>query len=271
MSSQWHGTVQYQIAQNSCSGRRLRRLEGDEALYLQESESGFADRGCVGSLCASPSVPLRRLRPSAIWTRKASQIYNALQARCSTHFGAAYRRWSITPTATRWAIHRTRTWAHRTTTASAGAQHPKYRVRKPGLRRAPPLRRELHLGSSDSAQTSSLPRTSTALRISDRQLATVRHCDAFLGHLVYGDRRKRQLCELGRPTAAGLCARVRSSNGKPCVPGTFFNTCAFTDPQPGSFGNVSLNSLRGPGYKNWDGSLLKNFPDRREPPRRISR
>ena len=44
----------------------------------------------------------------------------------------------------------------------------------------------------------------------------------------------------------------QNQNGKPCVPGTFFNTCAFTDPQPGSFGNVSLNSLRGPGYKNWD-------------------
>jgi hypothetical protein len=52
----------------------------------------------------------------------------------------------------------------------------------------------------------------------------------------------------------------QKGNGKPCVPGTFFNTCAFADPQPGSFGNVSLNSLRGPGYKNWDGSLLKNFP-----------
>jgi hypothetical protein len=52
----------------------------------------------------------------------------------------------------------------------------------------------------------------------------------------------------------------QNQNGKPCVPGTFFNTCAFADPQPGSFGNVSLNSLRGPGYKNWDGSLLKNFP-----------
>lgn len=31
-------------------------------------------------------------------------------------------------------------------------------------------------------------------------------------------------------------------------------------PGAGSFGNVSLNSLRGPNYKNWDGSLLKSFP-----------
>lgn len=52
----------------------------------------------------------------------------------------------------------------------------------------------------------------------------------------------------------------QNQNGRPCVKGTFFNTCAFQDPAPGSFGNVSLNSLRGPGYKNWDSSLLKNFP-----------
>ncbi len=50
------------------------------------------------------------------------------------------------------------------------------------------------------------------------------------------------------------------ANGKPCVAGTFFNTCAFTDPQQGSFGNVGLNTLRGPGVENWDTALLKGFP-----------
>lgn len=50
------------------------------------------------------------------------------------------------------------------------------------------------------------------------------------------------------------------ASGKPCVAGTFFNTCAFTDPQQGSFGNVGLNTLGGPGTKNWDASLLKSFP-----------
>lgn len=52
----------------------------------------------------------------------------------------------------------------------------------------------------------------------------------------------------------------QKANGKPCVPGTYFNTCAFTDPQQGSFGDVGLNTLRGPGVENWDGSLLKSFP-----------
>ena len=52
----------------------------------------------------------------------------------------------------------------------------------------------------------------------------------------------------------------QKANGKPCVAGTYFNTCAFQDPQLGSFGNVGLNTLRGPGVENWDASLLKSFP-----------
>jgi hypothetical protein len=52
----------------------------------------------------------------------------------------------------------------------------------------------------------------------------------------------------------------QKANGKSCATGTFFNTCAFTDPQQGSFGNIGLNTLRGPGTKNWDASLLKSFP-----------
>lgn len=52
----------------------------------------------------------------------------------------------------------------------------------------------------------------------------------------------------------------QKANGKPCITGTYFNTCAFQDPQQGSFGNVGLNTLRGPGVENWDSSLLKSFP-----------
>ncbi len=52
----------------------------------------------------------------------------------------------------------------------------------------------------------------------------------------------------------------QSPTSKPCMPGTFFNTCAFTDPALGSFGNVGINTLEGPGVKNWDTSLLKTFP-----------
>jgi hypothetical protein len=48
-------------------------------------------------------------------------------------------------------------------------------------------------------------------------------------------------------------------NGTPCVPGTFFNTCAFTDPAYGSFGNVGQNTVRGPGLQEWDTSFQKDF------------
>jgi hypothetical protein len=52
----------------------------------------------------------------------------------------------------------------------------------------------------------------------------------------------------------------QKASGKPCVPGTFFNTCAFQDPPLGSFGDVSLNSLQGPGNKNFDFVLEKIIP-----------
>jgi hypothetical protein len=50
------------------------------------------------------------------------------------------------------------------------------------------------------------------------------------------------------------------ATSKPCVAGTFFNTCAFQDPQPGSLGNIGLNTLEGPGDKNVDFALLKTIP-----------
>lgn len=53
-------------------------------------------------------------------------------------------------------------------------------------------------------------------------------------------------------------------NGHPCVPGTFFNTCAFQDPPsnaPASdffgFGNAGRNIVRGPGLQQWDFSIFK--------------
>jgi hypothetical protein len=52
----------------------------------------------------------------------------------------------------------------------------------------------------------------------------------------------------------------QNPNGKPCVAGTSFNTCAFTDPALGSFGNVGQNTIQGPGVNNWDLSILKNIP-----------
>ncbi len=58
-----------------------------------------------------------------------------------------------------------------------------------------------------------------------------------------------------RPDSVG----GESTNGKHCLPGTLFNTCAFTDPALGSFGNVGQNTVNGPGFVNLDLSTLKEF------------
>ena len=49
------------------------------------------------------------------------------------------------------------------------------------------------------------------------------------------------------------------NSSKHCLPGTFFNTCAFTDPPLGSFGNAARNSVLGPGFQTWDASIFKTF------------
>ena len=65
-------------------------------------------------------------------------------------------------------------------------------------------------------------------------------------------------------TVAISCIRpnvVGNPNGKPCVPGTLFNTCAFvSDTVVGTFGNAGRNIIQGPGFQNWDISLFKMFP-----------
>jgi hypothetical protein len=53
---------------------------------------------------------------------------------------------------------------------------------------------------------------------------------------------------------------IGNVHAAPCVPGTFFNTCAFGQPALGSFGDVRRNTVQGPGYQIWDFSLFKNFP-----------
>jgi hypothetical protein len=52
---------------------------------------------------------------------------------------------------------------------------------------------------------------------------------------------------------------IENPNAKPCVAGTVFNTCAFIDPALGSFGNTGMNTVRAPGFQNWDFSVFKNF------------
>jgi len=73
-------------------------------------------------------------------------------------------------------------------------------------------------------------------------------------------------------TVGYYCSRpnvVGNPNGKPCVPGTLFNTCAFADnvTNPGiiplgTFGDAGRNIIEGPGYTTWDTSLVKQFPIR---------
>jgi hypothetical protein len=62
-------------------------------------------------------------------------------------------------------------------------------------------------------------------------------------------------------------ALVGNPNAKPCVPGTLFNTCAFADNTTtpgiipaGTFGDAPRNDIKGPGTKEWDTSLVKQFP-----------
>ena len=53
--------------------------------------------------------------------------------------------------------------------------------------------------------------------------------------------------------------QIANPRSTPCIPGTFFNTCAFQDPPDGSFGNAGRNTLLGPGFQVWDFSLFKVF------------
>jgi hypothetical protein len=62
--------------------------------------------------------------------------------------------------------------------------------------------------------------------------------------------------------AGGVSQRpdqVGNPHAAPCIPGTFFNTCAFADPNEGSFGNVGRNTIQGPGSRIWDFSAFKFF------------
>ena len=65
-------------------------------------------------------------------------------------------------------------------------------------------------------------------------------------------------------TVSYNCSRpnvVGDPNGKPCITGTFYNTCAFTSNLiAGTYGNEGRNSVRGPGYQTWDITVGKLFP-----------
>ena len=54
---------------------------------------------------------------------------------------------------------------------------------------------------------------------------------------------------------------VGNPNGRPCLAGTLFNTCAFVDNNIFyTFGDAGRNIVRGPGLQDWDLSIFKLFP-----------
>jgi Carboxypeptidase regulatory-like domain/TonB dependent receptor len=54
---------------------------------------------------------------------------------------------------------------------------------------------------------------------------------------------------------------VGNPNGKPCLAGTIFNTCAFVNNSIYyTFGDAGRNIVRGPGLQDWDFSIFKMFP-----------
>ncbi len=53
--------------------------------------------------------------------------------------------------------------------------------------------------------------------------------------------------------------QVGNPNATPCVPGTWFNTCAYAIATPGTFGNVGRNTIEGPGFEENDWALEKYF------------
>jgi len=58
---------------------------------------------------------------------------------------------------------------------------------------------------------------------------------------------------------------VGNPNGRPCMPGTLFNTCAFaTNNIFFTFGDAGRNIVRGPGLQDWDFSIFKLFPIREQ-------
>jgi hypothetical protein len=60
------------------------------------------------------------------------------------------------------------------------------------------------------------------------------------------------------------CSRpnlIGNPNATPCLPGTFYNTCAFaSNLTPGTYGNEGRNVVLGPGYQEWDVTFFKTFP-----------
>ena len=78
------------------------------------------------------------------------------------------------------------------------------------------------------------------------------------------DRAQRDFTKAAYSSRAGGAGNCQA--GKSCV--NWLNAAAFSIPVqngPGTgFGNVVKDSLRGPGYTNWDAAVIRSFPIYRE-------
>ena len=256
--TQWHGTVQYQIAQNTVLDVGYVGSKGTKLYTFKNLNQA--------SPTADASAPYAPRRPfpyvdSSIGYLDSQGLsnYNALQAKVQHNFGAGVSALV------------NYTYSHalgNSSNANLGAQNNdsfRYSA-EPNIEYGNldfdvrhrflasyiwdlPIGRDQHFASNVNSFTNVLIgnwQLSGIVTLSSGTWFTVTDANA---NFANSDGQQRPDFVPGQ-----------SGNGKPCIPGTFFNTCAFADPAPGSFGNVSLNSLRGPNYKNWDGSLLKSFP-----------
>ncbi len=65
--------------------------------------------------------------------------------------------------------------------------------------------------------------------------------------------------QVGDPTS-GRCVLPDGTSAPVHTANCWFNTAAFQQAQPGTFGNLGRNTMSGPAFHQWDFSALKNIP-----------
>ncbi len=255
--AQWHFTLQYELGPNSLF----------EAAYVGSKGTKLYTFGNVNqaSPTADPSAPYAPRRPFPQIDTSISYLntagnseYDALQTRFQHRFSGGL------------SLLANYTWSHAlgdASNANLGAQnndsfrwwaHPEWEhgnldfdVRHRFVLNYVwelPYGRTRHWGSSSPAFLNGILGDWTFSGITLFSQGTWYTVTDANGNFANSDGQQR-------PDATG-----QSPTGTPCVPGTFFNTCAFTDPALGSFGNVGINTVRGPGLQEWDMALEKEFP-----------
>jgi len=129
-----------------------------------------------------------------------------------------------------WAIHRTRTFGAQNNDSFRLECASEHRVWKPGLRCADRFLESYIWDLSDRQSQHFAPNVNSFNECADRRLATLGIVTLSSGHLVYvTDANANSRTPM--TTASGLCAGPERQ-WQALIAGTFFNTCAFADPQP---------------------------------------